>query len=115
MRWYTGIALMGSVLVSAGCGASFSTAPLTSQRVAYQAPPDHRPTDQSGSLADDGQPLRKITHHKPAADRPIKAAHNNSSSDGRLSQGWAKEEQMDNKEDWERQLDRKIRNICRGC
>src|SRR3954453_15801345 len=110
MRWNTGLALCGALFVTAGCGSnSTGVAPLAGhhpgshQSSALEYPRTDRdwPGDETYGLQS-----RDATRRHPVVDRPKKEAQVNG-SDALLSPAWAKEQQV-GKEDWERQLERRI-------
>jgi hypothetical protein len=116
MRLGTGIALLSTLFLTAGCGSNLASTPtplasqqLTSRQMSALEYP------QAGRDADDsyGVQPHDVTRRHPVPDKPKRETRNDR-SDGLLSPGWAKEEKPE-KEDWERQLERKINNVCRGC
>jgi hypothetical protein len=67
---------------------------------------DASPADESDS------PPAKETSHQPQSDKSKKTA--DSGSVQLLSPKWAKEAAPE-KEEWEKQLDQTVNNVCRGC
>jgi hypothetical protein len=110
------MALTGALFMTAGCGSNLSTTPpLASQQVpSRQASALEYPHAGREWAAEDSYGLQARDSRRHPAPAAAKKEALNDRSGGLLSPGWAKEQQVE-KEEWERQLERKINNICRGC
>jgi len=104
-------------LLTAGCG-SMNALPTTP--IADRSSPPQGPGQADRPQASDDRPTpsetqrRKAARAAPASDASARDVRSDTGTDGMLSPGWAKDEQAD-KEDWEKSLDKTIRNVCRGC
>src|SRR5689334_11141676 len=115
MRLSNGLALVCGFLFTAGCATQIPlpTAPLGSERQ-YPAHEQASAVEESfsGRFADEDKldTPREATSRKHVADRPKQTARTAAASSPALAAGEPVE-----KEEWERELERKINNICRGC
>ena len=111
-------AALAAALASAGCGSVSLPGLPFAEQPAVQPQPQSLGPDPNARAFDSPvveKPRRKAARKPPPPDdagqQPAAAG---ASKNEFLSPGWAKQEKIE-QEDWEKDLDRKINSICRGC